>query len=259
MNIGIFTTMTEPIRRGDHYRQSLDCYEALADKVVVIDGEGTWPQEFEWPIIGQHFQWGYERCDTDWVIHTDLDFLFHERDFARIRQVLEDNPEAPAISFYKWQFILPDRYNLKSRLVLAVNKKKYGNRIKFNGGGDLCQPTLDGEDINIDSIPEAGIPFYNYEKMCKTVVQIADDVGRMDRAYYGTFGKYMYGKGNDMSALDGWLQMVKGRFNKPQKHILLSDHPKFIQDTILNLAPDEFGFGGLGLLEENDYIREMRK
>lgn len=256
MSIGIFTTLTDPGRRGDHYKESLACYEALADRVVIVDGHETWPQEFEWPTISQHFQWGYEKCDTDWVMHCDLDFLFHEKDFGKIRQALKDYPNSPAISFYKWQFILPDRYNLKSRLVIAVNKKEFGDRIKFNGGGDGCQPTLDGKDLELDTIPQAGIPFYNYEKLLKTPAQISDDVGRMDRAYFRTFGSYMYGQGNDMSAFDGWVQMAKGRFAKPSKQIRLEEHPKYIQKTIKNLTEKNWGYSGFGILGDNNYVED---
>lgn len=254
-SVGIFTTLTDPERRGDHYKESIECYEALADRVVIVDGHETWPQEFEWTDIAKHFQWGYENCDTDWVIHADLDFLFHERDFGRIKQALKDYPNSPAVSFYKWQFVLPDRYNLKSRLVIAVNKKMFGDRIKFNGGGDGCQPTLDGKDFDLNELPQAGVPFYNYEKLLKTPSQIADDVGRMDRAYFRTFGKYIYGSGNDMSAYDGWLQMMKGRFAKPQKQISLDDHPKFIKETIRTLQPGQWGYDGFGILQENNYVK----
>lgn len=255
MSVGIFTTLTDPSRRGEHYKESLKCYEDFADRVVIIDGHETWPQEFEWTTISKHFQWGYDKCDTDWVLHMDLDFLFHERDFGRIRQALEDYPDSPGISFYKWQFILPDRYNLKSRLLLAVNKKKFGDRIKFNGGGDGCQPTLDGKDLDINDMPQAGVCFYNYEKLLKSPAQVADDVGRMDRAHFRTYGNYMYGQGNDMSAFDGWIQMVKGRFNKPSKQIKLEEHPKYIQKTISNLREENFGYSGFGILGENNYVK----
>lgn len=253
MTVGIFTTLTDPGRRGDHYRESIACYEEFADRVVIVDGHSTWAKEFEWGVIGQHFQWGYDRCDTDWVIHMDLDFLFHENHFNKIREVLNKNPDEPAISFHKLQFILPDRYNIKSRLVLAVNKKKFGESIKFNGGGDKCQPTLFGEDLEIDKLVEAKIPFYNYEKLIKTEEQIADDVGRMDRAYFRSFGKYLYGKGDDTSALEGWFDMVINRYKKPSTSINLGEHPKYIRDTIKNLRPDQFGYNGIGRLERNSY------
>lgn len=261
--ISIFTTASNPIQRGDNIKEALNCYTELADEVVLI-GDYTdkrvnslmnyWPYEFSWEFIGKQFQRGYETLDTDFVLHMDLDFFFHEKDHQAIRQALEQYPNSPAVSFYKWQFILPDRYNLKSRLLLAVNKKKFGERIKFNGGGDLCQPTLDGVDLDINEMPQSGIAFYNYEKLTKTKEQIMDDVGRMDRAYMRHFGKWLYSEdGTNKSAYEGWYRMVKGRFNKPHKSITLSEHPKYIQETIKNLKPENFGYNGFGLIEGRVY------
>ena len=260
--------------RGDNAVDALECYTNLADETVIVDGSHpeyvnggptqdgdkdhpefvmhNWPQQFSWNFIGQQFQRGYEACTGDWVIHADLDFIFHERDFGRIRQALKDYPNTPAVSFYKWQFVLPDRYNLKSRLAIAVNKEKFGDRIKFNGGGDLCQPTLDGKDLDLNEIPQAGVPFYNYEKLIKTKEQIIDDVERMDDAYIKYFGRTLY-RTDELTAYEGWYNMVSGRFSKPSKSIPLSDHPKYIQETIKNLKPEHFGYNGFGLIEGGVY------
>lgn len=252
--ISAFITITDPYNRGDLYGQCYKSAQGFADEVIVIDGKDTWPKEFSWPVIGEHFQKGYEQASGDWVFHLDTDFIFHEKDYDAIREACRINSEAPALSFYKHQYILPDRYNLKSRLVIAVNKGKYGDRIKFNSGGDLCQPSLDGEYINPDSIPEAKIAFNNYEKPIKTEAQIKDDIGRMDRAYKRHFGKYLYGEdGTNESAFGGWLRMAVGRTNKPLKHVPLDSHPKVMQETIKNLTPDQWGYSGFGNIEVNDY------
>jgi len=253
MTIGSFITVTDPYDRGDTYDQCLDSAEGFSDVVTVINGKETWPKEFSWEIIGQHFQKGYEDTDADWVIHLDTDFIFHERDYGRVRQALKDYPNSPAVSFYKWQFILPDRYNLKSRLVLAVNKAKFGDRIKFNGSGDLCQPTLDGKDMDLNEIPQAGVPFFNYEKLIKTEAQVRDDVERMDRAYHRHFGRWLYSQDGE-GAYEGWMHMAVGRFGKPQKEIALHDHPKVMQDAIKNLRHDQFGHSGFGYLPKNNYV-----
>jgi hypothetical protein len=268
MKLSIFTTVTNPLLRGDDFVSAFACYYDLADEITVVHGNGNhtlsegkwndvshaWPREFNWPFIGQQFQRGYEACTGDWVIHADIDFLFHERDFDAIRKACEDSPDAPALSFWKYQFVQPDRYNIKSRLVIAVNKGKYGDRIRFDSGGDLCQPSLDGKHIATDDVPEAGIPFYNYEKLIKSEEQIKDDVGRMDRAYQRHYGKYVYGEdGTDESAYEGWLKMALGRYNKAQKEIQLSDHPKYIQETIKNLTPEMWGHSAFGRLEKNNY------
>lgn len=262
MKLSIFTTTTRPSKRGDAIREAMACYNDLADEVVNVSGDWgafgspkgekqvvirhLWPQEFSWELIGRQFQHGYEACTGDWVIHADLDFIFHQKDFGRIRQALKDYPDAPAVSFYKWQFILPDRYNLKSRLPLAVNKAKFGDRIKFNGGGDLCQPTVDGKELNLNEIPQAGVPFYNYEKLIKTEAQINDDVQRMARAWHRHFGDHHLG--TDETAYPEWLHMMQGRFSKPQQRIKLDDHPKYIQETIRNLTPEKWGYNGFATL-----------
>ena len=248
MTIGIFVTITRPEQRGDNIKDALECYNELADVVTVVDGDKTWPHEFSWELIGEHFQRGYEQTDTDWVIHCDVDFLFHERDLGRIRQALKDYPKSPAVSFYKWQFVQPHKYNLKSRLILAVNKKAFGDRIKFNGDGDLCQPTLDGNDLNLSEMPQAGVPFYNYEHMLKTKEQITEDVDRMDRAYQRRFGKRLYST-ETTSAFDGWWHMVVGRYNKPQRELSIDQHPKYIKETIMNLKPEQFGYNGFGKMK----------
>lgn len=267
MRLSIFTTTTLPSKRGDNAKDAQACYRELADEVVNVSGDPAfisinndkykiiyshWPYDFNWPFIGQQFQRGYEAATGDWVIHADLDFIFHEKDFEAIRMACEKYSEYPALSFYKWQFILPDRYNLKSRLVIAVNKKRFGERIRFDSGGDLCQPSLDGKYIKPDDVPEAGVPIYNYEKILKTEAQIRDDVERMARAWYRHYGYHRLG--DDETAYDEWLNMVTGRFSKPQELILLEHHPKYVQDTIRNLKPNNWGYSGFGHLKENHYV-----
>lgn len=263
MKLSIFTTASNATSRGDNLRDALQCYVDLADEVICMDGgfgakdgEGPngkriaykWPQEFSWVFIGQQFQRGYEACTGDWVIKCDLDYIFHEKDFGKIRQALKDYPNAPGVSFYKWQFIQPDRYNLKSRLVIAVNKKMYGDRIKFNGGGDLCNVTLDDRLLDLNEMPQSGVPFYNFEKLCKTEEQIKDDAGRMARAWQRHFGEYKLGGPDDESAYEEWWKMTEGRFEKPQEQISIDKLPKYIQETIKNLKPEQFGYNGFGRL-----------
>lgn len=277
MRISIFTTVTEPIIRQDLVEEALECYNELADEVVVVDGSPNldwyagknvkwntrvgkeWPKEFYWPLIGDQFQTGYEVATGDWVIHMDLDFIFHQKDFAKIRQTMKNFNDTPALSFWKYQFILPDRYRLKSRIVLAVNKAKFGDRIKFDSSGDLCQPSLDGKYLNPNEIVQARIPVYNYEKMIKTREQIAEDQGRMERAWQRHFGKYQMGSdGTDESAFDVWMKAQKGKFDDNQEQIALEDHPKYVINTIKNLKPEQFGYSGFGELGVNNYANSVR-
>lgn len=273
LKLSIFTTMTNPDERGDNYEDSLKCFRDLADELIIIDGSGEksdgydnviyggtkiyykWPREFDWLQISRSYQKGYDACTGDWALFADLDFIFHENDFDRIRQVMQDNSDKPALSFYKYQFIAPDRYNIKSRRVIAINKALVGDRVKMDGGGDLCQTTLDGQHLTPDDVPESGIPFYNYEKILKTKEQVMDDVGRMERAYKRHFGTTQYNSdGDDKTAFKGWIEAQRGKMNKPQKIIPLSQHPIYIQKTIKSLTPDQFGYDGFGNFKRNIYV-----
>lgn len=265
MSISIFTTVTNPLERGDAFIEAMNCYTALADEVIVINSgnpanlpniasfEGNvkylnsnipWGKEFTWPIIGMHFQEGYEACTGDWVFHMDIDWLFHQIDFDRIRQTLDGR--LPALTFYKRQFIQPDGFNVKSRLVVAVNKKEYGDRIRFNSGGDLCQPSLDGEYIKPEQAGQTRIPIYNYECLLKTKENLLEDKGRFARAWQRHFRENKLGGPDDQSAYDNWLRMVKGRYKKDKQLISLSKHPIFIRDTLENLPKNVWGNGGFG-------------
>ena len=254
MRTSAFITITRPKERGDLYIECLEAANEIFDEVIVVDGERTWPKEFNWPLIGEHFQSGYEAATGDWVVHLDTDFILHENDKQSILHAFEQHKDEPALSFWKYQFLLPDRYSLKSRLVLAVNKGEYGDRIRFNSGGDLCQPSLDGKELKPDSVPEARVPFYNYEKLLKTEEQIKDDVGRMARAWQSHFGEYKLGGPDDESAYQEWLKMTVGRFTKAQEKVALTFHPAVMQETIRNLRPDQFGYDGLGHLGRNMYV-----
>lgn len=255
MKVSAFITITHPEKRGDLFNECYQAATSFADEIVIVDGARTWPREFDWKVIGQHFQRGYEEAAGDWVVHLDTDFIIHENDAFALRKAINLNISAPALSLWKYQFVLPDRYNLKSRLVLAVNKAKYGSRIRFDSGGDLCQPSLDGRELTADDVPEARIPFYNYDKLIKNQDQIRDDVGRMARAWQRHFGEYKLGGPDDESAYQVWLEMTLGRFNgRSHEEIPLEAHPKVVQETIAKLKPHQWGYNGFGNLPRNNYV-----
>jgi len=270
MRLSVFTTITNPIQREDNPEVALRCYGEMADELVVINGGNAddvdklqnnwstmlwepWPKEFDWQFIGQQFQKGYEACTGDWVIHADIDMMFHEDNFQLLRDELQKYNDQPAVSFVKRQFILPDRFSLKSRLIVAVNKGKFADRIRFDSGGDLCQPSLDGAYIAPGTVPDVKVPIWNYECLLKTKEQLIEDKGRFARAWQRHYGEYKLGGPDDESAYNAWLKMVVGRFSKPSERVELYQHPKYIQQTISSLKPHMWGYDGLGNLERNDY------
>jgi len=319
MKLSIFLTVSNPIERQDPFYEAMSNYFDFADEVIVVNGNESdckiieknkpilnyrnddgglagkeiwypWPQDFSWDFIGQQFQRGYDACMGDWVIRADCDYFFHENDFEEIRQFLE-NCDAPVATMPKRQFLLADRSRVKSRVPIAFNKGKYGNRIKLDSGGDLCQPSLDGKELKPDDLPEIskrelvmisegvtqkqldarlpgakrgeshtfiqvrGIPFWNYECLLRTKEVEAREFHRFAKAWKKTFGTDPMGADSEEEALKKFLEMQLGRFNSnPGQMTHLDDHPKVMQETIKNLKPENFGYSLWGNVEKAIYF-----
>ena len=121
--------MTNPEERGDPWKEALDCYNSLADEVVVVGEE--WPYEFKFDHIGKTFQEGFNKASGDWVIRMDLDYFFHENDFAKLKQILKKNIDSPSVAFPQYQFFTPDRFQVKTKLCIALNKKYFPSTLPF--------------------------------------------------------------------------------------------------------------------------------
>jgi len=311
MKLSIFVTLQSPDKRQDPYIEAINNYLDFADEVVVVIGDDennrdwiknlpindklklfykVWEDEFDWKRIGEQFQFGYESSTGDIVMRADGDYFFHENDFEEIRQFLE-NCNAPVATMPKRQFLLADRSRVKSRVPIAFNKGKYGNRIKLDSGGDLCQPSLDGKELKIDDLPEIskrelvmisegvtqkqldarlpgakrgeghtfvqvrGIPFWNYECLLRTKDVEAKEYHRFAKAWERTFGDNPMGAESEEKALEKFLEMNLGRFNSsPGQLTLLDDHPKVMRETIKNLKSEQFGYSLWGNTEKAAYF-----
>ena len=245
MKISIFTSMTNPEERQDPWKEALNCYEDFADEVITV-GE-DWPEDFSWDYIGQTFQKGLDQSTGDWSIRMDLDYFFHEKDFDYIRKFLEKNDQYPVVAFPKRQFFTPDRYQIQSRICLAVNKKNYPN-VKLNGGGDLCFPTLNGKDLNPYDLPLAKSPIWNYDMMFKSKEIIAKERLRFGHAWVSYFGeKGIFNIENEDAAFETWFKWIEDKYKKHVFKIADNKHPIYIQEKLLKLNSSQFGYSAFGL------------
>lgn len=239
--------MTDPEKRMDPWREALNCYEDFADEVVIV-GQ-NWPEEFKFSYIGEVFQNGFDKSSGDWVIHMDVDNFFHEKDLKILRLILEKHNDLPTISFPKYQIFTPKRYHIKANMCIALNKKVFPS-IKMNGGGDLCQPTLDNKLLNPNELPLVKIPIWNYDSVFKTKEIIARDRARFARAWYREFDNWGdRGGETEEMALNAWLDMVENRFKNHVLKLKIEDHPKYIKEKLNNLDQTQFGYNLFGIKE----------
>jgi len=250
--ISIFTTMTNPEDRNDAWKEALACYEDLADEIIIV-GE-DWPYEFKWDHIGKTFQEGFNKCNSDWVIRMDIDYFFHENDMTKIRKAIEKFKNFPTISFPQYQFFTPDRYQLKTRLCVAFNKRQYPN-IKLNGGGDLTLATLNDKLIDPKKVPNVFIPIYQYESIFRTREIIEEDRARFSRAWFRHFSDYG-DRGGELpkEAFKSWFDMVKNRYPKHNFRIQMDKHPKYISEKLHTINENQFGYDAFGLQDSNKIL-----
>jgi len=274
--LSIFCTITNPIERQDAYMEAIESYLAIADEVVVVDGgsiDGSyenialssaeiknyiWPKEWEWEQLPRSLNVGLKACTGDWVIKADIDYIFHEKDRSELKRQLESLGDFPVANFYKWQFLLVDRYTLKARCPIAINRRMFP-KIWFgkptNGPSDWCQPIMtkkkhwkedevpEGILIDKNLCPDVTVPFYNYDFSFKSAEVIKEDFFRFAKAYYKATGNN-WGYESEDHAWEFWMKMMKGRLTRPAEIIRLENHPKAIQDKIKNITPDQFGYAG---------------
>ena len=313
MKISAFVTISNWQERQDPFIECMENMLDFADEVVVVNGgdkplemhkhlknwdvvrnkivslKHKWPKEFDWKFIGEQFQRGYDACTGDIVIRMDADYFLHENDFDYIKMFLASKPDSPVYLLAKKQFLLTDRSGVKSLVPMVFNKGKFGNRIKLDSGGDLCQPSLDGKEVNKDDCPlikkreyiiigegvteeqirkripkaskkigqnqvyhhDTGIHVWNMDFTFKSKKIIKKDFGRFARAWTKTFNNRALGGPDDESAFKQFMRMQLGRIKKGNWELNKpEDLPKYIQDKVRNIKPSQFGYDMWGKVDK---------
>ncbi len=254
MKLSVCTTMTDPESRRDPWKEALECYEDLADEIV-ITGD-NWKYDFSWEQIGKFFQEGFDKATGDWVLRMDLDYFFHENDISKIRKFLNSNSKEPVVAFPQYQIFSPDRYQVKTKLCIALNKKMFP-QIKLNGGGDLCQPTLNGNQLVHKNAANLNTPIFQYDSIFRTKEIISEDRARFAKAWNTYFGNYGTRGGPEPNqAFDAWFEMIKERYLYHVLKIDIDSHPKYIKERLNNINEDEFGYDLFGY--KNNVERQFR-
>lgn len=249
--------MTKPEERNDPWKESLNCFNDLADELIIV-GE-SWPFEFKWDYLSKVIQEGFDRCSGDWVFWMPIDYIFHEHDLKKIKNKLIKFNDSPAIVFPQHQIFTPDRYFMQSKICAAINKKKFPD-VKYNGGGDLCLPTLNGKIINVNDVPQTNIPIWNYDKVFGTKETISIDRARFSRAWFRHFNDWgVFGGESEEEAFKAWFEMIELRYKKHILKLNLNEHPIYIKDKLKKIKPNQFGFNAFGLKDKvkpdlQDYI-----
>jgi len=288
MKLSIITTITNPTLNQYAWREAIENYLELADEVIVVNGgkklihsllpknlfnnivsnklkiiDVPWPKQWHWSELPVHLNAGLEAATGDWVIKTDIDYFFHDKDFSSIRYALENPAKNYMVaSFVKRVIVNKHGLYRKVNLPIAINKAMVSDTIKFgidfNEKSDWCMPILVNNypqsfDIGdkINDVPvgrlvtppmiyETEIDVWNYDSIFRTKDKQKEVFWRFAQAYATAFDK-SWGT-TPKQAFQYWVNMMKGRIDRKLHPIGLESHPKHIQERIKNLKPEQWGF-----------------
>ena len=131
-------------------------------------------------------------------------------------------------------------------MCIALNKRYFPD-IKLNGGGDLCDPTLNGKVLDQHNLPNINLPIWNYDSTFKNKQILSEDRARFARAWERQFGNWGdRGGGTPEVAFDAWFEMMKKRYQLHVVKMRIDKHPKYLQKKLSNITKDMFGHSLFG-------------
>lgn len=269
MKLSILTTISNPEKRQDPYIEALQCYNDLADEVVIVDGSeycrynpsnkkekiicSYWPHSWSWEQLPKQLNAGLEQCTGDWVLKLDIDQFIHENDFKELRNRLE-NLDNPTATFQKYNVSYGKKFYQKGEMIVAINKKKYGDKIGFGEDKeiytDLCRPIWkDRQEVVSENMSgRTGVNIWNFDYTFKTVQIARDEFYRFSLAHRNYFGYTQWGETID-SSFEVFKNLHASRHKKCNYEITNFDIlPKYIRERYKNIKPEEMGYNGWSIL-----------
>ena len=155
VKISAFCLTTNSIKNGYPFIESIKSWLPTVDELLVIDGGSTdgtieaiqsindskiriisdehtkWEENWSYSRMGKNFDRGYQEATGDVVIKFDTDYILHEMSWNKSKNVHKSfrkdceqlvNQKKIALTFTRFNFILIDRYHVKSKKTLGVNK-----------------------------------------------------------------------------------------------------------------------------------------
>ena len=268
MTIGAYILLQNPKTNNYPYKEVINCCLDLFDEILIVDGgtdDGSfdmlpidkrikiikreWKEDAGWDFLTQQYDCGLQNLTTDWRIKMDADYIFHQDDLVKLRNFLEQHPNDKIVNFEKRCFNLIDRYRVKTKIGLAINKKVYPN-IHWNTD-DKYQ---DGNEVlDEETWTTSGINVWVYDNCFKTKKNIKKVMYKFAQACYDKYGKD-WGHKSPEAALKFMIDLFRTRIDTHQQTIInLEEHPKYIQDKIKNLTDKQLGFSLFGYKKATYY------
>lgn len=268
MSIGVYILVQNPKTNNYPYLEVINCCLDFADEILLVDGgtdDGSfyelpmdlqgrikirtreWPDDADWDFLTQQYDFGLQNLTTDWRIKMDADYIFHEDDIDKIKDLLKEN--VLGYTFEKSCFNLVDRYRSKTKIPIAVNKSKCPEA-HYNTDDQI----VDGSGKVIqDDFVNSGIKLWVYDNCFKQKKNIKKVMYKWAKACWDKYGRN-WGHESPEHALKFFIDSTRTRIEAhDQNEIPLEAHPKYIQDKIKNMTDKQLGFSLFGYKKASYY------
>ena len=257
MTRGCYILLQNPLTNNYPYLEVVNCCLDIFDEILIVDGGTTdgsfellprddririikreWKEDAGWDFLCQQYDFGFQNLTTDWRVKMDADYIFHENDIQKIKELLDKDEEG--YSFQKCVFNLVDRYRSKANLVIAINKKRLADcyvneHDQFISGGRV-----------LDECTKTGIKLYVYDSIFKTKENISNVMYKWAIACWDKYKKD-WGYKSKEDALRFYLTSSETRIEQNSQNIVsFNEHPKYIKNKISKMTEDMAGYSLFG-------------
>ena len=278
MKISAFTTISNPDKRQDPWREAIISWAAIADEIVVVNGGEPveypeidkpirviykhWPEEWDWSELPKHMNAGLEACTGDWAIRFDADWIFDSSGKDKfINELSGEAKNYSVVTMQKFSSVKINTWYEKGEMQVIFNKHFPDIVIgkAMDRETDLCFPIRGvGKEKDGFGIP-LGISigererykshgrFFNFDYAFKTKEVARSEFWRFAQAYKRYFGRSEFGDTQEES-FGIFLDMMRGRLAKCVYDFKPDDLPEEIRERARNISKEQFAHSGWGML-----------
>lgn len=277
MKLSIVVITANPTEKQYAWKEALESYCGMADEVIIVDG-GTEPIVFpntkvrvvhipdpevwNWAEHAKRLNRGLDEATGDWIFKADIDWIFHEKSFALVREKLSKF-DTLLCTMQKMNYYPTMQYVQKGEIPMIINGK-FKHRIRFGKDlekyTDLTYPILWDEQ----TVDEHGVPigklitqkdwgktseeFWNFDYTFKTIEASKKQFLRSSLGHKEYFGETKWGN-DEEEAWQVFLSHMRGLYKRAEKVAGLDALPAPIRTRIMQLTPEQFGYTGWDLME----------
>lgn len=258
--------LSNPVKYGYPFRESIESFKAVCDEIVVAYnvfsdddsrkeieklGVRIVPtlfdlQKYGWLSYAAARTTGYQACKGDVVFMFDADGILHEKDVPVLkRQMAELYPRNDIVYGFwqKYRCYSPTRYWDQHKHSGWYFKSKLQDNFDFYHTSGKGIPNYDRIPDHQKRGVELDVKLYGYEHVWDTreaMMERVTNYGKMhDRQHNKEF------KTTEDYFTDYVIEL-EAELKKKSKVMKLEDHPKIIQDRLKSLTPDYFGYDFFG-------------